>query len=450
MSSIHSGSTPETGNENSGEQWGRYQKIFFRFAYLYFLLQIIPLDWDYYRKLFSIDWIHFNFYDLLFLSAYYPRWGLPGFYSWLIILVVAVTGAIAWTFYDKDRSSGYDNLYYWLRVLLRYRLAIGVIGFGLIKLFALQIPYPSLSNFHTNYGQFLPWKIYYNSLGIIPWYESFLGGVEIVTGLLLLCRDTTTFGAGILVGFLGNVMAANFAYDLGEQVYSTYLLMISVFLFGNDVPRLYSLLIRQRYTLAERFSPVFNANIRKLRFALKGLFAVFVVIFGFRSYANYKSHPYLIPKTTGLAGSYGYYDVKQFKLNNALIPYSLTDTNRWQNVVFEKWATLSVKTAKPVKIDLSKANGFFDNDIDRRYEEAGAGGRLYYSYTADTVNHTLLLRNKNPHYSYDSLLLHYNRPDTSTIILSGTNERRDSVSIVLNKVVKKYLFYIGRRQPVKL
>jgi hypothetical protein len=445
MSAINSNVISEGGNR----EWNGYQKIFFRFAFIYFLLQIVPLDWRYFQQLFSINWFHSHFYDLLLLSAYYPTWGLPGFYSWLVIIAVAFVGAVVWTFYDKGRTPEYNNLYYWLRVLLRYRLAVGVIGFGLIKLFVLQIPFPSLSNLHTTYGQFLPWKIYYNSIGIVPWYESFLGGVEILTGLLLLHRNTTTFGAGILVGFLGNVLAANFAYDLGEQVYSAYLIVIAVFLLGNDVPRLYSLLILQRYTLAEKFIPFFDANVKKARIILKSLFVVFVLIFGFRSYSNSRHHPYLIPQTAGLAGSYGYYDVKEFRLNHQTIPYSLTDTSRWQNVVFEKWATLSVKIAKPIKIDLSKADGFYNDDMDRTYEQAGAGERLYYSYTTDTLNHILLLHNKNPNYRSDSLLLHYSRPDTSTIILSGTNEQRDSISVALNKVVKKYLFYIGRRQPVK-
>lgn len=435
---------------NGLTQWNKYQKILFRGAFIFFLLQVIPLDWNYFQQLFSFNWSHFSFYPLLLISRYHPYFGLAGFYSWIVIFFIAATGAILWTLYDKNKTKEYNYLYYWLRVILRYRLAIGVIGYGLIKFFPLQIPYPSLSNFHTDYGQFLPWKIYYNSIGIIPWYESFLGGVEIFAGLLLFCRNTAAFGAGILVGFLGNVLAANFAYDLGEQVYVTYLFITAVFLLANDVPRLYSLLIQQRYTLAEKFTPFFNPVVKKTRIALKSAFVLFVLIFGIKAYSNYKNDPYLIPKTPGLVGSFGYYNVKEFRLNNQPVPYSLTDTNRWQDVVFEKWATLSVKIARPIKLDVSKASGFHANDIQRAYEQAGAGERQYYTYVADTIKHTLLLYNKNPNYKNDSLLLHYNRPDTSTIVLAGINENRDSINVVLNKVEKRYLFFVGRRQPVKL
>lgn len=437
---AHSGAGP----------WSTLEKVAFRFAFFFFALQIIPLDWNYFSLLFSIKWSQFNIYDLLLLTRYHPYWGLPGFYSWLLVAALSAVGTLIWTKDYGDRPADYTTLYYWLRVVLRYRLAIGVIGYGLLKLYPLQIPYPSLSNLHTEYGQFLPWKIYYNTIGIIPWYESFLGAVEIAAGLLLFFRRTAAFGAGILVGFLGNVLAANFAYDLGEQVYISLLFLIAVFVLSYDVPRLYSLLLKQRFTRAERFDPVFTPGIRKARTALRSLFIVFVLLFGFAAYASYHKGPYLLPQTPGLAGTYGFYDVKEFTVNHHSIPYSNSDTSRWQDIVFEKWATLSIGSPRHIEVDDSKAEAFQKDDEDRSYEQAGAGQRSYYAYTADTVNHTLLLRNKNPHYPDDSLLLHYSRPDTSTILLAGVDRSGDSLSLVLNKVVKKYIFYVGRRQPIKL
>ncbi len=273
--------------------------------------------------------------------------------------------------------------------------------------------------------------------------------MEIVAGVLLFFRRTATFGAGILMGFLGNVLAANLAYDLGEQVYISLLFLIAAFLLSYDVPRLYSLLLKQRFTRAERFEPVFTPGLVQARIVLRSIFVLFIFIFGITAYGNFRNFPYLIPQTNGLADSYGFYDVKEFRLNSRLLPYSLTDSSRWQNVVFEKWATLSIGSAKPVQVDYSKAADFHNDDRDRTYEEAGSGQREYYSYTADSIKHTLLLRNKNPHYKDDSLLLHYSRPDTATILLTGIDRRGDSLNLVLNKVVKKYLFYVGRRQPVK-
>ena len=432
--------------------WSSAGKILFRFAFIYFFIQSIPLDWKFYRDLFSINWFHLHFYDLLNLTRYSPKFPfLTGFNNWVAVFLIAAAGAAAWTYYDRGKTREYVTLNYALRVILRYRLAIGIIAYGLIKLFPLQMPYPSLSSLHTNYGEFLPWKIYYNTIAITPWYESFLGAVEIFAGLLLFNRRTATFGAGIAAGFIGNVLAANFGYNIGEQVYSAYLVVIAFYLLAYDVPRLYSLLIEQRFTRADHYIPSFTVNwVKRTRIALKGAFILFILLFGYKTYSNYRHDPYLIPSTAGLAGSYGFYNVKEFKLNHRSIPYSLTDTNRWQNAVFEKWATLSVRIAKPVKPDLSNGNGLHQGDLEKNYEEAGAGGRLYFTYSADTVNHELLLQNKNPNYKEDRLILHYSRPDVSTILLSGINEDKDSIYVRLEKVVKKYMLFEGRRKPLKL
>ncbi|WP_353132755.1 DoxX family protein [Pseudopedobacter sp.] len=438
-------------NVSSGytSTWKNSEKLVIKFLFIYFIILSVPLDWKYYISLFSIDWTGLNFYDLFTLSKYVPVFfGLDGYASLIIPVFLAAIGAIIW---QRSKEPDYDSLYYWLRVIVRYRLAIGIIAYGFIKLFPLQMPYPSLSNLHTNYGDFYAWKIYFHTVGIAQWYESFLGFVEILAGVLLLFRRTVTFGSGIIIGFTGNVFAANLAYDAGEQVYSLYLVILAAFLFAYDAPRLYSLLIRERYTIANKFQPTFNSkNIKNIRIALKAFIAVFLLVLGATTYANYTKEPYKLPKTTGLSGSYGYYNVREFKLNNQLIPYSRTDSNRWQNVVFEKWATISIKIAKPITLDRSTAEGYYSNDIDRNYESAGVGGRRYFSYDADTVKKKLYLVNKNKNHSEEKFELNYQFLNDSTIVLSGVNEKKDSVHAVLDKVNRKYMLYEGRRKPVRL
>lgn len=431
--------------------WKNHEKILLRLLFLYFFIQVVPLDWKFYRELFSTDWQSLSFFDLFKLTTYSPQFfSLSGYANWLTAFLIAAAGTVAWPLICKADKTNYDQLYYWLRVILRYRLAVGIIAFGFLKLFPLQMPYPSLSNLHTNYGDFLPWKIYFHTLGITQPYEVFLGAVEVLAGGLLLCRRTTTFGAGIILGFTGNVFAANLAYNAGQEVYSAYLTTIAAVLFAYDAPRLYQLLVLQKYTIANKFHPVLSKRLGKARNALKVLAGLFIVALGLSTYANYQSHPYKIPKTAGLKGSYGYYNVREFKLNNQVIPYSRTDTNRWQNVVFEKWATISIKTAKPIQLDLSTGDGFHQQDIDRNYESAGVGGRRYYAYTADTVHHRLELRNKNKNYPAERYSLAFHFLNDSTIVVKGVDEKKDSVYAVLEKINKKYLLFEGRRKPIKL
>ncbi|MCD0488689.1 DoxX family protein [Pedobacter sp. MC2016-14] len=439
-------------------EWKGYEKNLFRFFFIFLIIQIIPLDWKFYHKLFTINWFHLHFHDLFELSKYQPQfftnqeqqWYAGSFINWALFAVLAAIGTAIWAKADTKRKE-YRALYYWLRVLVRYRLAFVLVTYGFIKFFPLQMPYPSLSNLLTNYGDYFAWKIYFQTVGIAPKYESFLGFVEILAAFLLFNRRTVTFGVGLIFGFLGNVAVANGFYDIGEPVLSTFIVVLAAFLFVYDIPRLFDLLVREVPAKANRFRYQFTSDkLKRTRLILRSVFILFVVLFAYKAYDNYTTDPYKIPHTPGLSNAYGYYRVQQFVLNKDTIPYSKTDSNRWQDVVFEKWSTLTIKVNRPVKIDFSSAEDVHEHDIDRNYELAGYAGRHYFYYDADTVKHTLSLQNKNKNHRSEKLFLTYKRPNDSTIVLSGLNEKQDSIHVVLAKINKKYMMFEGRRKPVKI
>jgi hypothetical protein len=366
------------------KEWTKGEKVLFRFFFIFLLLLILPIDWKIYRDIFSINWLHLHLHDLFRLSKYrvqfiderhLPAYGIGAFANWGIAIVVAIIGTAIWNSLDKEKKE-YNVLYYWLRVFVRYRLAFVLITYGFIKLFPLQMPYPSLSNLYTNYGDYFAWKIYFQTVGIAPKYESFLGFVEILAAFLIINRRTTTFGVGLIFGFIGNVAVVNGFYDIGELVTSSLIVLLAVFLFVKDIPRLYYLLIQELPTRANKFIPQFReSGVRKARLYLRSAFLLFVLLFAYKSYDSFFHDPYKIPKTPGLANAYGYYRVKQFTINGDTIPYSKTDLQRWQDVIFEKWSTLTIKSNKPVKIDFSSGEVAAEKDIDRNYELAGYAGR---------------------------------------------------------------------------
>ena len=441
------------------EEWKEWEKNLFRFFFIFLILLSVPLDWKFFRDLFSINWIHLHFHDLFRLTKYQiqfisqdklPLYGIGSFANWGIAILIAAIGAVIWAKLDTGRKQ-YVVLYYWLRVIIRYRLAVILITYGFIKFFPLQMPYPSLSNLLTNYGDFFAWKIYFQTVGITPKYEAFLGFVEILAAFLLFNRKTATIGVGLIFGFIGNVAVVNGLYDVGELVNSSFIVLLATFLFAYDIPRLYHLLIKEVPTYANKLVPNFSDDfLRKTRLVLKSAFLVFVLLFGFKAYQNFVNDPYKVPQNPGLDKAFGYYNVENFILNNDTIPYSKTDPNRWQDVVFEKWSTVSIKVNRPVKVDYSSGESASEKDIDNNYELAGLSGRHYFYYEIDSVNHTLSLQNKNKNHRSEKLLLTYTRPTDSTIVLSGTNENKQSIRVVLNKINKKYMMLEGRRKEVKL
>ncbi|MCF2517575.1 DoxX family protein [Dyadobacter sp. CY351] len=436
-------------------EWKPFEKVLFRIAFIYFVIQCVPLDWKFYRQVFQINWLNLTYGDIFELSRYQPRFfsGPDTWANWAVILLIAIVGGIVWGNRDKDKKE-YNQLYYWLRVIVRYRLAAGLIAYGFIKFFPLQAPPPSLSNLNTAYGDFSAWKLFALSLGVVPDYQSFLGLVELAGGLLLLHRRTTTLATLIIIPFTGNVFISNLAYEGGEYIYSFYLIVLALFLFAFDANRLNNLLTLGKPTFPNRFKPVFSQNnIKQARIAFKGAFVLFfVVIYGYKSYAGYHNYSYQYPTKPGLAQAAGLYNVEQFVLNGDTLAYSPLDPVRWKDVVFENWATLSIRSSPPAVIDSANVEHIDFDDARRNYEQSGSGGRHYYSYEHDPASKTLKLTNKVD--ASDRLTLHYSRPDSTTILLSGVGKSNDSLYVALKKINKKYLFQevqkVGRRGEFKL
>lgn len=439
-------------NIPSPPAWTDREKLIFRFFFLFFFLQAIPLSVDFFKITFGFNWLHISYGDIFNLTRLSVKF-LPGtdsFVNWIIVAVMAVIGAVLWG-KTKYKNVDYDQFYYWLRVVVRYRLAIGIIGYGFIKFFPLQAPFPSISNLNTSYGDFTDWKIFSMSLGIVPAYETFLGAIEILAGLLLFFRKTATIGAAIILVFTGNVFISNVAYDGGEFVYATYLITFALFVLWFDAQRIYNLVSLERPTTPNRFKPYFAGKTKTFRLVIKTLVIFFFVFFyGFKTYLGFHHDPYQFPRGQGLANTAGIYNVSEFRINGRVLPYAAADSIRWKDVVFEKWATISVRSDRKVIVDSANYEQVFKNDKDRDYELAGTAGRHYYSYTIDSASRVLRLDNKNPHYKGERLRLNYIRPDSTTVILSGTNQDHDSIYVVLNKIDKKYPLKLSRRKALKL
>lgn len=195
-------------------------------------------------------------------------------------------------------------------------------------------------------------------------------------------------------------------------------------------------------------------NVR-VRIAIKLAYVIFFIVFyGVKTYAGYQKGSYHFPAQKGLDNTAGLYNVSEFRWNNQSIPYSKTDTLRWQNVVFEKWNTISIKSNKPVFIENLPSEEIFKEDTARIYELSGSQGRHYYQYSVDSSKSTLLLKNKNINHQNDKFTLSFKKLNDSTIVLSGVNTQHDSVYAVLNKINKKYLTFeakkLGRRSILKL
>src|SRR5215217_327693 len=106
-------------NKQTFPEWKGWEKNLFRFFFIFLLIQIVPLDWKFYHKLFSINWLHLHFHDLFELTKYQPQfftddqtatWYIGSFANWAIFVLVAAIGALIWARVDSMRKE-YTVLY---------------------------------------------------------------------------------------------------------------------------------------------------------------------------------------------------------------------------------------------------------------------------------------------------------------------------------------------------
>jgi hypothetical protein len=394
----------------TGKSWNNYELILFRIAFFFFIFLSVPNNPEWYRHTFNIDWTNLHYrdlYDICRFGSGINFFGnkifgstLYGYANWIITLIVSAVTGLLWTIWDNRKSTRteeYDNLYYWLRVIVRYRAALGIIGFGFTKLLPVQMPYPSLGLLNTDFGDFTAQKIYWMSIGIVPWYQIFAGVVEVLAGAFLFFRGTTLIGSVLLFGALGDIVYVNFAYDGGVHGYSSYFVLLSGFLILQYIPALYKLVILEQPVKFSPYYPVFSKGWQVYsRIGLKaGIIYVFLILFFYLQVINFQFDPYKQPSTPGVKQLRGNYAVTEFRINNKVIPFNPLDTVRWQEATFEKWTSLTFRVNKPHPLDLGNGGGDPQRDINRTFELTGtAGGQRVYHYFADTINKVLYLQDK--------------------------------------------------------
>lgn len=476
----------ETIDLQSHSEWTVYEKFAFRVAFIFYVQLCLPIEnfVEWVTRISQIKLFDINYRDLYDIAGYRPdylkiasdsgKWGIASYVTWAIALVIGLVGATLWTWIVRLRKTErkeYKTLYYWLRVIVRYRIAVGIIAFGYVKLFPTQMPYPSQAVLNTLLGDMQEQKIYWYSVGVTIWYQVFLGLVEIVGGALLFFRRTTALGAALIAVVLFNIAFANHSYDGGVHVYAAYFVLLSLFVLIYDFPKIWNLLVNEKDVTPVVYEPVYTKKWQRyLKYGAK--YAIVIVYLPFFFYirtANYffeKDPIKKEPTEPGLTDAKGLYNVTEFRINNKTIPYSPLDSIRWQTATFEKWSTLTFKVNRKVKID-SGNGGPAKKDFDKNFELSGiAGGQRFFYYTADTVHHTLSLQDKNKPFGeganatkeqrakakelqkkgLKTYTWHYERPTAERIILYGLDEHKDSIYVVLDRVNKKYPLNEGRRE----
>ena len=418
--------------------WPLWQRILFRFFFVYLLLQIAPWNWIPFPRFFPIlRWIGqgtdfavqtanahlFHVRDTLIKTngSGDTSWAYAQFELYLTFSVFV---CVVWSLLDRKRVN-YRRLDYWFRTIVRYSVATYALSYGIIKLFALQMAFPTISQLATPLGDLLPMRLSWLFLGYSPPYQTFSGVIEVIAGLLLLNRRTITLGLIVAAGAFVNVLMINLSYDVPVKLFASHMMLACSYLLATDARRLTAFFLLNRAvpgTLA--YEPNFARPWQRYTaMAVKaGMILLILLIPLNKAYQRSQrlaNTPPARPFRTGV------YNVVHYAVNGDTLPAVLSDSIRWRDVIFDNNDQGSVNTTDPV--------------FWQRYR------RGYFRYRADTTKHTVAVWKTStvPGDSTWLFSMRYETPDTSSIRF-WTKIRNDSVYVELARTPRH--FQLAERQ----
>ncbi|MGB7190823.1 MAG: hypothetical protein WBD10_11845 [Acidobacteriaceae bacterium] len=352
----------------AGKNWSLVSRISFRFAFCYWLLYCLPeqgrqslmglIPGAYFinRPYVGVwhkftPWVARHFFHLSGTRITYVPTGSGDttldYVQNFLFVALAVLAALVWSLLDRKREQ-YGTLYVWLRILLRFTLAITLFEYGLAKIVPLQFRPPNLSQLVEGYGESSPMHLLWTFMGASMAYTIFAGLAETTAATLLLFRRTALLGTLVAAGVLLNIVMLNFCYDVPVKLYSANLLLMALFLLLPDISRLANVLILNRtVSPADLTKPHFSK--RWMRVSAKAVtLALFAYFVASTTWGGWQYFQRL--KADGTPPIYGNYDVDALSLNGK--PASLTDAAKpaWKQVIadYGSWVIQSTDGAQPI------------------------------------------------------------------------------------------------------
>jgi hypothetical protein len=335
----------------------------FRFAFVYFLLYFPP----------TVSWLlpGGGFIDRAYNAVAYPTvaWaathvfgrslpitifssGADRTYNYFEVLVLTIIAALAcglWSFLSNRHS--HPSLYSWMRVTIRYVLALNMLSYGYGKLLRIQFPFPQLDRLLEPYGQTTPMGLLWTFMAYSPGYNIFAGAIEVTGAVLLFWERTTLLGALILVASLTNVVALDLAYDVPVRLYAMHLLAAALFLAAPHLARVFAALMVPSHLPKRR-----PLAVAKVAVIAAVLWAPTVQYRGLSASVTAPPSP-----------RYGIWEVDTFVEAGEPRPLQFGDATVWRRLIVTEDGSLSVQTADDVVVQWRTT----DRTADRTLELTG-------------------------------------------------------------------------------
>lgn len=407
-------------------EWGPVKRFLFRFVFVYLVLFIFPFPLSVIPGVQAIVQPYQDFWGSMVpsigarvfdvqITDVMPTGSGDRTYDYVLVFCyacLALIAAVCWSILDRRRRD-YARLYEWLRVYVRFYLAVTMISYGGYKAIKSQFSSPSLDALLEPLGEMSPMGLLWTFMGASDSYTIFTGIGEMIGGLLLVSRRTTTLGSLICIGVLANVVMLNMSYDVPVKLFSAHLLAMAVFLILPDLRRLANLLVLNRPTEPVEYRPLFARPVlNRGGLVFRTLFILaFAVMALYQSWSVRSKYGDAAPKPP----LYGIWNVEEFVVDGEVRPPLLTDKERWRRMVFSRVGAVSIYPME--------------------------AGYKYYSLKLDPIQRNLRL--SKPSNPKSQSVLSYRQPEPGVLAVDGTFEGR-KVRARLRRVDEKSFELVSR------
>jgi hypothetical protein len=320
----------------------------------------------------------------------------------LFIVIAAVIGVVIWTVADR-KARNYNNLFYWLTVIVRYYVAITMVTYGCVKIIKLQFPGPSPDRLMQPFGNASPMGLAWTYMGYSTGFNYFTGMAELSCGLLLFFRKTATLGAIVGLVVAGNIMAINYSFDVPVKLLSTMLVVMCLYLLSKDAIRLVNFFFLNKVAQPANLGPhTFKKRWKNITLiTVKYILVIYTI--GMNFYGDVQAMSQYGDKAKK-PPLYGIYNVQSFVRNNDSIAPLKTDTTRWDK--------MSISYSGSARLVMM-------NDSSKRY-----------NFVIDTVKHTIIMNTYAD--TVNKAYYTYSQPAKDMLLLKG-KFKKDSLDISLKK-----------------
>lgn len=332
--------------------WSPAARVLFRFAFAYLVVSIFPFPVgslpyteslvEPYQKFWDavVPWVARRVLGIGYEVGTAFNGSGDRTYDYVLafcVLVLALAATVVWSLLDRRRGD-YARLYQWLRVYVRLYLGTTMIGYGAYKVINSQFGRAPMDKLLQPFGDSSPMGLLWTFMSASDAYTAFTGAAEMLCGILLFMRRTTTLGALVCAGVMSNVVMLNFSYDVPVKLYSTHLLLMALFLLLPDARRLANLFLLNRAAEPAEIRPLFaRPKWHRAALVLRTLFLLAVV--GTTLYQSYTVREQFSQHSP----LYGVWEVEEFSLDGETRPPLVGDRERWRRVVFDRPGMFAVQ-----------------------------------------------------------------------------------------------------------